>query len=424
MILDRDVHFQRPILRLGLVAIVTIMTFCGIGGVAQADPAPSLDRYLDLPLTNRDASRSPGGVNATLPTDPAELRTLLEAARAGAVAPQRYAALLYQYWLAETTTAAGIDLASWNPRLGVEANRQNLIKSYTFYEQLQLDHRELQWAGMAGQVGADFGGGLIDFQLATNILDWTRLQGLANAVVGQANQIGAGLVDQLPTGLRALARVGSRVSPDDLHFVLGNILVMQKNIFSDLMPMHRAYVVGGLAPLEEMRAAGLFGDDVLDAWRDIASSDPDRIAEGNALLLQREQGQIIKEQWDQTRAYKGDIGEAVTYVSTAGGSPSVAGVIAPRSFRPIEIDTRLVDGRTATLTTPLPTWNWADYEGRWDYITIELLPKYKDLVNNHWTDLERVLRTPYETQLETHRPIMSIPALLEAAAAGTKVSVS
>jgi len=424
MIFDRDGHFYGPLLGRAVAAIIVLITLCSIGSMARAEPSPDLQRYLDLPLTNRDASRGPGGVHSALPTDPAELRTLLDQARGQAVAPSRYAALLYQYWLVDTTTAAGIDLATWNPRLGVEANRQNLIKSYTFYEQLQLKHRELQWAGMAGQVGADFGGGLIDFELATNVYDWTRLQALANAIVGQANQAGAGLVEQLPAGLRALARVGSTVTPDDLHLVLGNILVMQKNIFSDLMPMHRAYVAGGLAPLEEMRAAGLFGDDVLDAWRDIASNEPDRIAEGNAVLLQREQGQVIKEQWDRTRAYKGDVGEAITYVSTVGGSPSVAGVVAPRSFRPIEISNRLADGRTATLTTPLPSWNWAEYEPRWDYITTELLPKYKDLVTHDWPALERILRTPYETQLETHRPLMSIPSLLQAAAAGTKVSMS
>lgn len=85
------------------------------------------------------------------------------------------------------------------------------------------------------------------------------------------------------------------------------ILVMQKNIFSDLMPMHQAYVDEGLSALEEMQRAGLFGHDVLDAWRDVASGDPDRIAQGNAALLQREQGVIIRDQWDRVRAYKGDV---------------------------------------------------------------------------------------------------------------------
>ena len=173
--------------------------------------------------------------------------------------------------------AAGIDLASWNPRAGVSANRQNLVRSYRFYENLQLSHRELQWAGMGGLVGADFGGGLLDFELATNIYDFARLQPIANAIVGQTNTtLGPVFVDKLPRGLRALARVGATISADDLRKIQGDILVMQKNIFSDLMPMHRAYVVGGLPALDEMHRAGLF--DVTGHWAA-------RAAKGSVLRL-------------------------------------------------------------------------------------------------------------------------------------------
>jgi len=411
----------------GVVGVLaaTSMTIGGAVTTPAVASETGVDQYLNLPMINRDAAHGPGGVNPALPTDRATLARILEEARASGAAPREYQALLFQYWLVEATDVAGIDLAHWDPRAGVAVNRENLVKSYRLYEDLQLERRELQWAGMGGMVGADFGGGLIDFELMTNAYDFPQLQQSARAVVAAATDVaGPGTVDSLPDGLRALAEAGSEITSEDLHFILGMIMVMQKNIFSDLMPMHRAYVTGGLPALEEMQHAGLFGDDIMAAWRDIASNDPDRMARGNGALLQREQGVIIREQWDTVRNYKDTVGRAITYLSTVAGSPSVAGVLPPRSFRPIEVSTRLPDGRTATLTSPLPAWNWSVYEERWDYITTQLLPKYKNMVENNWPQLESELRVPYDTQLETHRPLLNVPQIMQSALLNTRVTVS
>ncbi|QKT06210.1 hypothetical protein HUN08_02635 [Gordonia sp. X0973] len=412
---------MRPLLRKLAVGLL-VATATATTATATASAAP-IDRYLDLPLINRDAGHGPGGVNPVLPTDPVKLRALLGQARASGVAPTRYQALLWQYWLADTTTAAGINLASWNPRDGVSANRANLVKSYRFYENLQLSHRELQWAGMGGLVGADFGGGLLDFELATNVYDFTRLAPVANAIVAQTNQVlGPVFVDKLPRGLRALARVGAKITPADLRKIQGDILIMQKNIFSDLMPMHRAYVVGGLPALAEMNRAGLFSDEIMAAWTAIASKSPDGIAAGNARLLRREQGEVIKKQWDATRAYKGDVGYAMTYASTAAGSPSVAGVVAPRSFRPITISGIAPNGRPAELAVPLPSWNWSVYPDRWAYITDQLLPKYRDQVEHRWPQLRATLLIPYDQQIESHRPMWNLLPMMQSALQTLKVT--
>ncbi|MCM6777432.1 hypothetical protein NDR87_29215 [Nocardia sp. CDC159] len=403
---------------LALAALLTL----GLGTAGTAVAADDLDRYLDLPLVNRNAAQGPGGVDPELPYDGAELARLLDEARARGVAPTRYAALLYQYWLVDVTNKAGIDLAAWNPRAGVQANRDNLIKSYRYYEDLQLAHRELQWAGMGGQVGADFGGGMIDFDLMTNIYDLPGLSDAARTVVGAVEQAaGPQAVAMLPEGLRALALAGPRLTPEDLRWTLGMILVMQKNIFSDLMPMHDAYVTGGLPALAEFEAAGLFGADIMNAWRDVASGDRDRIAAGNGVLLRREQQWAVGAQWDETRAYKGSIGEAITYLSGAAGSPSVAGVVPPREFRPVRIPFIANNGAPMELVLPLPSWNWASFDDRWDYITTELLPKYKFQVENNWPALEATMRTPYEAQLESHRPLLNLPQLLLSAAQQLRV---
>ncbi|MDJ0359944.1 hypothetical protein [Rhodococcus sp. H29-C3] len=394
-------------------------------GFADATPAISaeLAPFLDLPLINRDAGHGPGGVNPALPYDKAQLENLLERADSEGVDPPRYAALLLQYRLVDVTEAAGIDLMTWDPRAGVEANRQNLIDSYSYYVGLQLSHRELQWAGMGGLVGADFGGGLIDFELMSGIYDFPGMAQAANAIVEQTLQVlGPEAVALLPKGLQALARSGATITPEDLQQTLGEILVMQKNIFSDLMPMHHAYVTEGLPALEQMHRAGLFDDTVLNAWSDVASGDHDRIAAGNRVLLQREQGEVIRSQWDDVRNYKGDVGEAITYASTIAASPSVAGVVAPRSYKPVAISATLADGRVATLTTPLPSWNWSVFDQRWDYISAELLPKYKAIMANNWPQLESELREPYDQKLEGARPLRNIPQILQSALEGTTVT--
>ncbi len=424
--MSRTALRRTGMLRTAAVALTATLTL-GIAGTtltaAPAHAAP-LAQYLDLPTVNRDAAHGPGGIHPQLPTDVPTLRKLVDEARASGVAPTSYRALLLQYWLASSTHKAGIDLKSWNPRAGVTANRSNLIKSYRYYEDLQLAHRELQWSGMAGMVGADFGGGLADFEMATDVYQFANLQPIANAIVAETNRtLGPVFVDKLPTGLRALARVGAVISAQDLRKVQGDILVMQKNIFTDLMPQHRAYIDGGLPALREMYAADLMSDEIMHAWEQIASGDPDAVATGNARLLQREQGEVIKDQWDAVRNYKGDIGEALTYATTIAGSPSVAGVVPPRSFRPLQVTDTLPDGRTATLTLPLATWNWSVYPERWDYITEQLLPKYKNLVDNHWASLRAQLSVPYETQFESHRPIWNIAPTLQSALDTMKVEV-
>lgn len=417
---------RRPrLLRSAAVTAATAITLSGTAlFAAPAHATGPLQQYLNLPTVNRDAAHGPGGIHPKLPTDVPTLRTLLDEARSSGVAPTSYRALLLQYWLADSTRAAGIDLKSWNPRAGVSANRGNLIKSYRYYEDLQLAHRELQWSGMAGMVGADFGGGLADFELATNVYDFARLQPIANAIVSETNRtLGPVFVDKLPEGLRALARVGAVISPADLRHVQAEILVMQKNIFTDLMPQHRAYVKDGLPALREMYAADLMSDEILQAWQNIASKQPAAVAAGNARLLQREQGEVIKDQWDAVRKYKGDVGMAMTYATTVAGSPSVAGVVPPRSYKPLQVSGTTPDGRTATLTLPLATWNWSVYPERWDYITAQLLPKYKNLVDNHWASLRRQLSVPYEQQFETHRPIWNIAPTLQSALETMKVEI-
>ena len=142
---------RRDFARTVLVASAGIGGAVVLGGRASAGTG-ELDRYLDLEAVNANAEAA-GGLHPLLPSDSATLRSLVDAARASGVDPYRYQTLLKQYWLAVGTESAGIDLASWTPFDGVHANLGNLTNTFQFYERLQLEHRELQWAGMGGMVG-------------------------------------------------------------------------------------------------------------------------------------------------------------------------------------------------------------------------------------------------------------------------------
>src|SRR5262249_10442966 len=116
---------------------------------------------IDLPLTNADGERN-GGINPDLPLNQAELKRLLDAARAAGLDPRRYAARLQQYWLVKAADDAGIDLAQWDPSRGVDGNMSNVLNVYKLYGKFFLDHPELQWAGMANMIGPSFAGGFMD----------------------------------------------------------------------------------------------------------------------------------------------------------------------------------------------------------------------------------------------------------------------
>ncbi|GAB18404.1 hypothetical protein GOEFS_054_00170 [Gordonia effusa NBRC 100432] len=403
------------------VAISGLLTPCAVHAAPSA--TQGLTKYLDVGLPNRDASHGIGAPNPGLPSDSAQTGRLVRQARAQGLSPRRYGALLYTYWLQRSTEAAHIELSRWNPRAGVNANLQNLVRSYRYYEDLQIGHRELRWAGMAGQVGADFGGGLLDLELAGQIYQLANLQPAVAEVVRQANSAGGpALANRLPSGLRALATVGKTISAADISAVIGQILVMQKNIFGDLMPVHTAYVQGGLPAVHELVNTGLYPTDIGTAFDDIASGDSSRITAANGRLLRREQSEVVGRQWDSTRHYKAPIGEALTYASTIVGSPSVAGVSPMRAYRPLDISTE-VNGRTVTLTAPLPSWNWSVFPARWAYINSELLPKYAYQAQYRWKQLVSYMSTPYEQQLQQHRVLFNLAPLISSMANETKVTV-
>lgn len=381
-------------------------------------PPETLDEgpnVLDLDLSNLDGEDA-GGINPDLPLDLASLQRLLDAARALGVDPHRYAALLQQYWLVTAAEQAGIDLTQWDPHSGVDGNRNPMLDVYRYYGNLFLEHPELQWAGMANMIGPAFAGGFMDLDSMGDFLG--SLQDRINSLPGPAREL-------LPQELRDLAAAGD-LSGAELEWFEDKFLAMQKHIFIDQGAMHAAYLGGGTAALDEMRAAGLIDPATSDAWHDIASGDPARIENGNAALLSREQNQIIDNQYDQMRDHHGPVGQAMTYAMTALGAASIPGTETPGEFSPLtfggEVTVPVPDPLPfvsaeaevgVQVSTPLPDFNVSDRDSRWDYISNDTLPAYQDLLHDHPDQARQIIASPVEDRLAEQRLAERYPQVID-----------
>jgi hypothetical protein len=366
---------------------------------------------IDLPITNGDGEQN-GGINPDLPLNQADLKRLLDEARRVGLDPRRYAALLQQYYLVKAADEAGIDLSQWDPAAGAEANKDNILKVYKLYGKFFQEHPELQWAGMANMIGPSFAGGFMDLASMKNFF-----QELADKL----DHLPPGV--PVPPGLKELAEAGANIGADELGYFEQKFLAMQKHIFIDQASMHEAYLTGGMPAMQEMRDAGLIDDKARTAWADIASGDPARIQEGNTLLLDREQNQIINKQYDDMYNHHGLVGQAMTYGMTVAGSASIPNTRTPGEYSPITIHGEVelpgpvpfLSHETvgATVTTPLPDFNVANREDRWDYITHDTLPAYQQLLAQDPARAQAIIASPVEDRMNQSRLSHRWPELVD-----------
>ncbi|MFE2954853.1 hypothetical protein [Nocardia tengchongensis] len=391
----------------GLVRVAGVLTCLMIGLVTA--PAVHAEAgyaaYLDLPSVNGDGAGG-GGLNPALPLDPDTLRDALDAARAAGVEPRHYATLLHQYWLAVATRNADIDLAGWDPGHGVAANTATFTQVYVNYLRLNNSHPEYWWTGLAGLAGGSFASGFFDMGDVSSIISVPGIHQLGDAVADLLRGTPAPLLDILPADIRTLGTEGERLTAEDLVWYQTRLMIMQKHIFIDQVPMHEAYAAAGRAGVEEMYQAGVLDENAITAWREIADGTPGGLADAALRMTDREQNQIIADQWDVTSRGRGVMGRVLTYVSTIAGKAAVPGVRAPGVFAP----TTLTTG-TMSLRAPLPAFNWADRDTRWTYITGDLLPRYLELCANPAV-ARPVLAEPFSVMLGHGRLFQRLPDLL------------
>lgn len=366
-------------------------------GLPTASAQPSYAGYLDLPTVN-GAGEAGGGLHPALPLDEPTLRAALDAARADGVAPRRYATLLHQYWLVVALGNAQIDPVAWDPGRGVRPNEHTFNQVYVNYLRLAAAHPGFYWAGLAAIAGGSFASGFFDAGDIGRVLDVDAVHAIGNAVADALAGTPAELVEGLPADIRMLATEGPRLSSVDVQWYQTRLMIMQKHIFTDLVPMHEAFLAEGIGAVEELAAAGVLDTGLRDGWRAVDGGTEEGYIDALIRMTDREQNRIVADQWDVTSSGRAGLGRVLTYISTVAAEPGVPGVRAPGVFAPATVHVTVGDHPLA-LRTPLPDFNWADRDSRWTYITGDLVPRHIELMTNrplaslvlgrsHWQNLE------------------------------------
>ena len=346
----------------------------------------------------------------------ASLKKLLDLLREDGVAPRDYKDLLQQYWLVKACEKAGIDLSGWDPSLGTDAMKPYLIASYAYYAKLYHDNPNFQWAGMAAMIGPVFAGGMVDLQLMRRLSD----------IASKPLDIVPGwLLDPLVPEQLKLINVLGQMSEGEFKYFETSLLSMQKQIFTDQVPMHEAYLEMGMDGIQEMRDAGLIDDSTLTAWHNIdygsKYGDPDLVANGNQTLLYREQHDIIGDDYDAMRNYHGPVGEAMTYVMGAVGTSGIPGTKTLAQYDPltfggsVEVPVPFLPNPYGSLDvkTPLPAGNISDFDTRWDLIESDTLPAFRDLMKNHPAEVEAILNADVNARIEDARIVHNLDDLIK-----------
>ena len=384
--------------------LVAVLAFVHLPAHVSAQPYAV---YLDVAADNPHGE-SAGGFSTSMTTDRDELGAALDVVRAAGVAPERYGTLARQYWLVVGAQNAGIDLDEWEPARGLEANLETVDKVYVNYLRLYNSHDGFWWTGMAGLAGMSFAAGFWDLDEVGGVLTAPGVHevgtGVGDALSGAPWELAA----ELPRDVRLLATAGPTLTRPDVDWYLHRLLIMQRNIFMDMVPMHEAYLAGGLPAVRELAAGGAYDEYALEAWRGLDEGSPDGRSEALLRMASREQNQIIADQWDATAAGRGDVGRVLTYITTVGGSPDIPGASTLGGFRPLSVRAD-VNGRPTVLHTPLPAFNWADREPRWEYIEQDLVPAFRSLVRDRPAEAPGYLDVGFRPRAEQNRILARLP---------------
>ncbi|KAA0917424.1 hypothetical protein FQ137_14085 [Dietzia sp. ANT_WB102] len=374
-------------------------------GVAQPVAA-----YLDVPVDNADGEYA-GGLATTMTSDVGELRAALDAARAAGVDPGRYSTLARQYWLAVGAENAQIDLDQWEPARGLAANLGTVDKVYINYLRLYNSHDGFWWPGMAGLAGMSFAAGFWDLDDIGEVLTVPGVHEAGLGVGGAMAGLPWELAREMPRDVHLLATVGPTLQQPDVDWYLHRLLIMQRNIFMDMVPVHEAYAAEGLSAVEELAAGGTYDDYALDAWRMLDGGSEEGRSEALLRLASREQNQIIADQWDATAAARAGVGRVLTYMTTVGGAPDIPGASSLGEFRPLTVRAD-VNGRPTALRAPLPAFNWADREPRWEYIEHDLVPAFRSLVRDRPAEAVRYFGVEFHPRAEQNRILVRLPEFI------------
>jgi uncharacterized protein YukE len=316
--------------------------------------------------------------------------------------------LSIEQWREIAYWRAGIDPDEWRPEDGLLENDAIVQAVYRYYGDLYLEHPELQWAGMANVVGPMFYAGWQDMYAVRGLSDegqraryLSELVGLPT-LPGWVYDAGDHIADVVPGGFLSPVDLAEHLTDEELEWYEDRFMGMQKEIFDDLAWQHEAYVLGGVGLMRDIHRNNPAEVDTrqLQAWEDIASGEPDRVAEGNTQLLRREQLEIIQDDYDDMRGHHGPVGDVATYAFSVMAENPVPGGQAYRDYDPITIDAD-IGPPDLTFGVPFgPSWTWdspdyhfeqdlplpagnlSNFEDRWGWIENDMLPRYQELLQD------------------------------------------
>lgn len=333
---------------------------------------------------------------------------------------QGYADFLSAYWNDRAMAGAGIDPSTWDTSLGTAHNWDNIVAVYDYYGQQYLANLDLQWAGMANMIGPSFAGGFQDLAMLRDI----------------AQQILTAPPPQMPLPFLQQLQIVAALSDAELHFYETSLLDMNKEIFLDQARQHEAYGTGGLPEIQRLADSGAISQDTADAWAQIASGDPAQVSLGNAALLNREQNEIIANDYANMQN-RPVTGEAVTWMLTLAGEPSIPGAqsypeVFPYRFTvespgPSNIPFTPWDNPlqgSATVTTGFPDGNIADAGDRWALIQQSTLPAYQHLLATDPDRAAAIIGSDFQDRADAARPTHNVGAIMQRFLDGFSVEVS
>ena len=319
-----------------------------------------------------------------------------------------YSQFLSDYWNQQAMREMGIDPSTWDTSKGTEYNWETIKKVYDFYGQAFLSNPDLQWAGMANMIGPSFAGGFKDMAMLRDL----------------AQQIADNPASDIPIPVLDQIEQLAGMTDAEIKFYETSMLDMNKEIFLDQARQHEAYMNGGIDEINRLRDSGAIDPETAKAWAQIDSGDPAQVKEGNTALLYREQNEIIADDYTAMRNHPG--GEAVTYMVTLAGEPSIPGAksypeVFPYKFSvespgPENLPFTNWDNPTqfrTDFTTGFPDGNIADAEQRWALIKQDTLPAYQDLLANNPQQARDIIGSDFNDRVEQYRPTNNIPGIMD-----------
>ncbi|MBP1233368.1 uncharacterized protein YukE [Arthrobacter sp. PvP102] len=395
----------------------------GTGGSSPTDGAAQelTDRLNGMTPEERDAYLNSDEFRNWALANPDAAKAALDAAADSGLIDKNspeYSAFLTDYWNRQAMRDMGIDPADWDTSKGTEYNWETIKKVYDFYGQAYLSNPDLQWAGMANMIGPSFAGGFKDMAMMRDL----------------AQQIADNPASDIPLPMLDQIEQLAGMTDQEIKFYETSMLDMNKEIFLDQARQHQAYMTDGLDEINRLRDSGVIDHPTARAWSQIDSGDPAQVQEGNTALLYREQNEIIADDYDTMRSHAS--GEAVTYMVTLAGEPSIPGArsypeVFPYKFSvespgPENVPFTSWDNPAqfrTDFTTGFPDGNIANADQRWALIQQDTLPAYQNLLATDPAGARQIIGSDFNDRVDQYRPTNNIPGIMDRFVSGFDAEV-